>query len=85
MGMLKDCELPSKVSKLNSTSSDQFGITFFLKDHKADLPLRAVVKEIGTWKKVVSFFLPNALSALEVSFRSSSFFMGDLVRSFRWI
>ncbi|CAN7939726.1 unnamed protein product [Ixodes hexagonus] len=67
---------------MNGISRDTFGIKFFLKDHKVDLPLRVVVNENGTWQKHVSAFLQKALAVLEVgsplSLRCSDDLIADL-------
>ncbi|CAN7985300.1 unnamed protein product [Ixodes hexagonus] len=52
--VFKDAELNALATRISSVSRDTFGIKFFLKDHKVDLPLRVVVNETGTWQKIVN-------------------------------
>ncbi|CAN7943705.1 unnamed protein product, partial [Ixodes pacificus] len=78
----KDADLAALTTRINNVSKDTFGIKFFLKDHKVDLPLRVVINENRTWQKIVSSFLQKTLTILDtrspLSLRCSDDLVADL-------
>lgn len=83
VGVLKESEFPFLVSKLNGISRVTFNIKFFLKDHKADFPVRVVVNENSTQQKVVSSFLQGTLSVLDARSLLSLHCSEDLITELR--
>uniref|UniRef100_A0A147BDN4 Putative reverse transcriptase n=1 Tax=Ixodes ricinus TaxID=34613 RepID=A0A147BDN4_IXORI len=59
--VLNEDELKDVAKCITSATNPTLSIKFFLKDHKPEMPLRAVINESGTWQKVVSKFLQKGL------------------------
>ncbi|CAN7949724.1 unnamed protein product, partial [Ixodes hexagonus] len=59
--LLKEDDLEGVAKSLLGPTRSTLSVQFFLKDHKPEMPLRAVNNECGTWQKSVSKFLQNGL------------------------
>ncbi|XP_040071196.1 uncharacterized protein LOC115320437 [Ixodes scapularis] len=59
--ILNEDDFKNVAKSITSATKSTLSIKFFLKDHKPEMPLRAVINENGTWQKVVSKFLQRGL------------------------
>lgn len=55
-------EFDRVVTRIRGARSLELGVKFFLRDHKLEMLLQAVISENGTWQKVVSGFIQKGLS-----------------------
>src|SRR5690606_10221 len=59
-----DDDLKKLATKITQTMNDCFAVKCVLKDHKADMPFRIIINELGTWQYLVSRFIKRSLEVL---------------------